>query len=128
MPTALELGPEGWKPFLEAAHRRRPAAGMTAAQKTERNTIVEQVRRAAREIKDQFEGCKVLLFGSLAHRQWYEPNSDVDVAVEGLDGGAYWDAWRILETHVVNRSVDLVALETASDSLRKAIERSGQEL
>ena len=128
MPTALELGPEGWKPFVEAARKRGPNTGLTAAQKTERGALVDRVRRAAQEIKTRYEGCRVLLFGSLSHGQWFDATSDVDVAVEGLDGEAYWDAWEVLETHLSNRAVDLVALETASDSLRQAIERSGLEL
>jgi hypothetical protein len=52
----------------------------------------------------------------------------VDLAVEGLRGEVYLTAWGVVEAAIDDRSVDLVELETASESLRSCILRSGIEL
>ena len=68
------------------------------------------------------------LFGSLAHASWFRPDSDVDLAVEGIPAGDYWEAWQEVERTIRDRPVDLVDLETASESLRRSIARYGIEL
>jgi predicted nucleotidyltransferase len=55
----------------------------------------------------------VFLFGSLADARWFSPDSDVDLAVEGMSGDAYWKAWRLVEETIADRAVDLVDIETA---------------
>ena len=70
----------------------------------------------------------MILFGSLAHAAWFAPDSDVDLAVEGLRGEAYWQAWRLLEEVIHDRPVDVIEIETAGESLRRAIQRYGEEL
>jgi predicted nucleotidyltransferase len=69
-----------------------------------------------------------VLFGSLAHEAWFAPDSDVDLAVEGLASDDYWRAWRLAEEIIGDRLVDLIEIETAGESLRRAIERYGIEL
>lgn len=128
MPTALELGREGWKPYLEAARRRPAPPELTPAQRREREQLLDRIRKAAAELKARFGARRVVLFGSLAHAAWFIPNSDVDLAVEGLASEDYWDAWRLAEEVIGDRPVDLVELETARESLRRAIERYGVEL
>jgi len=56
------------------------------------------------------------------------PDSDVDLAVEGLIGEDYWRAWRLAEEIIGDRPVDLIEMETAGESLRRAIQRYGVEL
>jgi predicted nucleotidyltransferase len=68
---------------------------------------------------------RIILFGSLAHQGWFGPHSDVDLAVEGLPGSAYWKAWRLLEEALPERRIDLIDLDTAGPSLRQAITRTG---
>lgn len=69
-----------------------------------------------------------MLFGSLAHAAWYSPESDVDLAVEGIGGTDFWRAWAEIEQVIGGRRVDLVDLATAPESLRQAIARHGIEL
>jgi hypothetical protein len=52
----------------------------------------------------------------------------VGPAVEGLDSDSYWRAWRVVEEVISDREVDLIEIETATESLRRAIERYGVEL
>ena len=128
MPTALELTREGWKSYLEAARRRPSPPELTPAEWAECERLLERIREAAAVLKTRFGARRVVLFGSLAHAAWFTPDSDVDVAVEGLEGNAYWQAWRLLEEMIGVRPVDLVELETAGESLQRAIRRYGVEL
>jgi predicted nucleotidyltransferase len=79
-------------------------------------------------LKTRFGARRVILFGSLAHAAWSTPDSDVDLAVEGLVGEDYWRAWRALEAIIEDRPVDLIETEMAGESLRRAIQRHGVEL
>ena len=128
MPTALELTREQWQPYIEAArqHVRRPKA--TPAEQEEREKLLIRVRQAAVELKTHFKVKQVILFGSLADADWFVPHSDIDLAVEGLPPDAYWHAWRLVEEIIDTRLVDFVELETAKESLRQVIIRSGVDL
>ncbi len=128
MATALELGREGWKHYVEAGRRRPPPPELTSAERRERERLLSRVQEAAAVLKTRFGARRVMLFGSLAHAAWFTPASDVDLAVEGLSGQDYWQAWRLIEEIVRDRPVDLLEMETVGESLRRAIERSGIEL
>jgi len=128
MATALELSREGWKGYIEAArHRSKPSDLSPAEQKT-REELLGKAREAASLLKTRFGAKRVVLFGSLAHQAWFSPESDLDLAVEGLQGSDYWDAWRAVEDIVEDRSIDLVEIETARPSLLQALQRHGVEL
>ena len=79
-------------------------------------------------LKGRFRARRVVLFGSLAQKQWFGPHSDVDLAMEGVSSNQYWDAWRVAEDMIGDRVVDLVEIETAKQSLRRAIEQHGIDL
>jgi predicted nucleotidyltransferase len=128
MPTALELTREGWKPYLEAARRRPAPPGLTSDERRERERVLDRIREAASVVKTRFGARRVVLFGSLAHAAWFMLDSDVDLAVEGLAGNDYWQAWRLVEQIIGDRPVNLIEIETAGESLRRAIERYGVEL
>ena len=101
---------------------------MTLAEQDERERLLEIIREAATALKIRFGAQRVILFGSLAHAAWFTPDSDIDLVVEGLVGDAYWQAWRLLEEIIPDRPVDLIELETARESLRRAVRRYGMEL
>ena len=123
--TALDLAPEDLKPYRETA-RHRPAPPMpTPAEAAERTDLLDRVRAAAILLRTRYGAKRVILFGSLAHEAWYSADSDVDLAVEGLPRDLYWRAWRTVEEVIGDRSVDLIEVESAGESLRSAIERSG---
>ena len=128
MPTALELTREQWKLYTKSSRRRSALAAMTPDQQLVREELLRRAREAAAFLKKHFGARRVVLFGSLAHAAWFHPNSDVDLAVEGLSGDAYWGAWRMLEEQIPDRSIDLVEIETAGESLQNAIRRSGIDL
>lgn len=128
MPTALELTREGWKSYLEAAQGRPAPSELTPTERRERERLLGRIREAAGALKSRFGTRRVVLFGSLAHAAWFVPDSDVDLAVEGLVGDDYWQAWRLVEEIIGDRPVDLIEIETAGESLRRAIQRYGVEL
>ncbi len=128
MPTALELTRKGWKPYLEAARHRPVPSEPTPAERNERERVLSRLQEAADALKARFGVRRVVLFGSLAHEAWFVPDSDVDLAVEGLAGDDYWEAWRLVEEVIGDRLVDLIEIEMAGESLRRAIERYGVEL
>jgi hypothetical protein len=68
----------------------------------------------------------VRLFGSLAVGDFTE-HSDVDLAVEGLDGSRYFAALSELMT-LFGGPVDLVPMERAAASLRDRIAVEGKPL
>lgn len=68
---------------------------------------------------------RVWLFGSLADGS-ARATSDVDLAVEGLPGTGYFEVLGEM-MRIFGCAVDLVRLETASDSLRERILTEGEE-
>jgi len=128
MPTALELPREEWGRYIESASRRPGLPAITPEEAQERDQLLERVKEAVVELKKQFSVRRVVLFGSLAHRAWYIPGSDVDLAVEGLDPGSYWKAWGLVEDIIATHPVDFIDIKTAGESLQQAIERDGVEL
>lgn len=129
MPTALELKREGWKPYLDATRERSGSTiSLTPEEERARTQLLGRVREAAELLKERFGVRRVVLLGSLAHRAWFVPQSDVDLAVEGLDSAEYWRAWRAVEQVIEDRAVDLIEMETAGESLLQAVQRYGVEL
>ena len=124
MPTALELGPEKWKSYVEAS-RRRSRMGKTEHETGERERILNRVRQVATLLKKRFGAKKVILFGSMAHQAWFVPDSDLDLAVEGVRAEDYWKAWEAAEEMFPDMPVDLIDVESATESLKKAIYRYG---
>lgn len=128
MPTALELSRADWKPYIEAASRRPQPPELTREERLARERLRARIREAATMLRTHFGVRRVVLFGSLAHAAWFMPDSDVDLAVEGLAGEVYWEAWEKVEQIIDDRPVDLIEIEMARESLRQAIEKRGVEL
>ncbi len=128
MPTALELSRDEWKRYIGLPGRRRSRPTLTEAERCERERLLRRVRDAVAALKARFAVRRVVLFGSLAHEAWFVSDSDVDLAVEGLDAKDYWRAWRLVEEMIADRPVDLVEIEAADGALARAIRRYGVEL
>jgi len=128
MPTALELPRDQWASYLETARQRSLPEKTNLEERRKRDRLLLRVRQAADILKSQFGVRRVILFGSLAHATSFPRESDVDLAIEGLASDDYWRAWRAVEDVITDREVDLIEIETATDSLRGAIERHGVEL
>ena len=84
----------------------------------------KKARKTAIHLGKKYKLEKVYLFGSLVNKNNFHKDSDIDLAVIGLDSKEYLDAWGELEK-VLNHSFDLVQLEKANNSLKKIIEEEG---
>jgi uncharacterized protein len=128
MPTALELTREERAHYLEVGRRALSQPDLHSQDQATRADLIERAHRSAAELRTRFGVRRIILFGSLAHAGWFAPDSDIDLAIEGLRAGDYWDAWRFVEDLFREREVDLIDLETSSPTLRRSIERHGVEL
>ena len=124
MPTALQLGPERWQPYL--THRRRrqqPQCDMDGC-----DALLREVRIAAERIKSELGAKRVILIGSLAHGMWWDQESDVDLVVDGLSSEGYWEAWAIAEKAIHGRRVEVIDLESVTPHMRETVEEEGLPL
>ena len=128
MPTALKLTSDERKRYLEAVRRRPALLGLGPDEQSQRAHLLGRIREVAAILKTRYGVRRVVLFGSLAHAAWFTADSDVDLAVEGLASKDYWQAWRVVEEMIGGRSVDLIDIEMAGESLSGAIRRYGVEL
>lgn len=127
MPTALELSQKERQKYIDAALLRQPSQELTPEDRHACDAVISQIAKVSAELKKRFGVRRVILFGSLAHRAWFTADADVDLAVEGLRGQDYWDAWRLAEEIILDRPVELIDIETASKPLQRAIQRTGIE-
>ncbi len=126
MATALDLPKERLQEYIDAL-RKRPTPKQTLEQLEERELLLEQARSAAQMLKKKYAAERVFLFGSLAHQAWFASDSDIDLAVIGIEDGI-WRAGADVELFFSGRRVDLVDWEMASESMKRTIERKGIEL
>ncbi len=126
MPTALQLTQQEWKsyhPGLASGKR-----SVLPARAREIKALANRAQQFGQQIKKEFGAKRVLLFGSLARQSDFQPDSDIDLAVEGLHGSQYWEVWRIAEEYFPLYEVEVVEIETTSQSMKQMIEKHGIEL
>jgi len=71
---------------------------------------------------------RVRAFGSLVHEDRFHPDSDIDLAVDGLKPSDYWKALAsvlFLDDHI---SVGIVDQATCRPEIWSVVEREGMEL
>lgn len=128
MPTALQLGRKGWESYLKKGPSLKDSHFISPVQDQARQSLLGKIRKAAQQLKEQFGASRVVLFGSIVHAAWFTAESDIDLAIAGLRGKDFWRAWALLEDLLPERRVELIELETVSESLHAAIELKGLEL
>ena len=85
-------------------------------------------RRAARLLREEFGAEKVLLFGSLVHRAWFTPWSDIDLGAWGIAPDRFYAAVAAMTDLHPSIRIDLIDPVHCSPALRATIEREGREL
>jgi|LSQX01.3.fsa_nt_gb predicted nucleotidyltransferase len=128
MPTALELKRKDWQRYKGLVSRSHELQTVTTDDKHERDKLLSCVRELAGILKRRFGVQKVVLFGSLASRQFFTADSDIDLGIEGVNLKEYWDVWKFAEEFIGDRRVDIIDLETAPESLKSVIKQFGVEL
>jgi len=124
MPSAHEIGPEGWKKYIH-----KPIDSINSDQNFQRlnlrKRLIDKASDAAVALKNQFGANTVILFGSLVHEDSFVDNSDIDFAVDGVSHEDYWKAWGIVETFFPDRVIDFVDLNDLNESFKKSIFNRG---
>ena len=125
--TALELTPEEWKsyqPSIAIAQRQWDVDAQLDARWERAGQVAH---KASELLRKEFKAAKVILFGSLRHRLWFTPWSDIDLAVWGIPQERFFAAVAAVTSISTEFKVDLVDPETCRSSLLDAIERDGIE-
>lgn len=112
---------EQYKPYIEG-WRRRLRLEREAAQRRQQQALAD-AQRVAQFLAERYHVRRVILFGSLV-KERFERDSDIDLAVEGLDPAEYFHAWAEVRelTHI---PVDLKPLESCYDYFRQRINEEG---
>ena len=107
-----------WKKRLESVG----ANVMSDRADISQQEALEFAMRCADLLHERFGAKRVIPFGSVVGHGLWHPDSDLDLAVEGVAPEQFFRAWSMVrELLPLGLDVDLVALEQASDVLRARI-------
>jgi predicted nucleotidyltransferase len=118
---------EEFSEYVEAWRKR------LAQEESERRMRAKQLRElahaCARRLVQDFGARKVYLFGSLLREDVVHARSDIDLAVEGLEGTRYFEALSAVWKHLpAGIELDLVLLEEAWPGLAERVRAEGELL
>jgi predicted nucleotidyltransferase len=85
----------------------------------------EVANAAAKLLRSEFGATSVVAFGSIAHRAWFGPRSDIDLAVQGVPGHLFYRAVAAVTGLSPDFSIDLVDQANCTPAIRRAIETEG---
>lgn len=120
--TALALTTEEWQAY-------RPGGEINEERVAERwERAWEVARAAAKLLRQKFGATRVVVFGSLTHRAWFTPWSDIDLAAWGIPPDAFYQAVAVVTGISPEFEVDLVIPEDCRPALRQIIEQEGIDL
>ena len=71
-------------------------------------------RRAAEILRAKYGATRVRVFGSILHPERFHAGSDVDLAVEGVTVGDYWDA--VAEVFLLDETIKVDLVDPSSCS------------
>jgi len=120
--TVLDLTAEE----LSSYHPGKKPNDWQVAERWERAWGFAQM--AARLLREKFGATRVVAFGSLAHRDWFSPWSDVDLAARGIPADQFYRAVAAVTGISQEFQVNLVDPEGCRLSVQQSIEREGIDL
>ena len=112
--------------YRKAARQRHSAEKERLCERRQR--AWDLARQAARLLEEHFNAKRVVLFGSLAHEDRFNPWSDVDIAAWGLRPEDIWRALGAVMDLDPDIEVNLVDIACCRPALRAVIEREGIDL
>jgi predicted nucleotidyltransferase len=124
--TVLKVSPEEMAVYRAAARRRQEREQQELAQLQER--AWQAARRVAKLLKEQFGATRVVVFGSLVHRDCFTRWSDVDIAAWGIRPEDTFRAIGAVMDIDAEPEINLVDVGACRPSLLAAIEQEGVEL
>ncbi len=126
MSTALKASPEEMAVYRATARRRQEREQQELARLQEQ--AWQAARRAAKLLKERFGATRVVVFGSLVHKDCFTRWSDVDVAAWGIRPEDTFRAIGAVMDIDAEPEVNLVDVGACRPSLLATIEREGVEL
>ena len=85
-------------------------------------------RQIAGLLKKKYRATRVALFGSLAHKVWFTPRSDIDIYAEGIPPGQFFRAESEVQKNGAGFKINLVDPKECSPELLRKIEEEGIDL
>lgn len=115
------------QPFREYVEAWRGRLAKQAREQQARTQHLREVAQAcANHLVQDFGASKVYLFGSLLEEDLAHAWSDIDLAVEGLEGRLYFKALRDISRLLPARvELDLVPLESSWPGLVERVKAEG---
>jgi len=129
--TASDLKNGGWP--REEMGKYSPWKSLERYDK-DRNLLVRRdkamliSRRIAGLLKEKYGASRVILFGSLAHKAWFTPRSDIDICAEGIPFDRFFQAESEIQEMSEGFKVDLVDPQECSQELQREIKEEGIDL
>ncbi len=123
---SLKMTPAELAPY-RAFWRKLAKAELTPEMRAAVEKARQEAERLAQILADEYGVERVYLFGSFAWGKVVRPDSDIDLAVEGLPPRQFFKAYGRLE-RATHYAFDLVPLEKARPPLRELILKSGMLL
>jgi predicted nucleotidyltransferase len=117
--TALEMDPAEWRNY-RPFHSQEPLSA-ESVRASEARKVADKL---ALELKGRFAAKKVVLFGSLARRE-FSGRSDIDLAVWGIPPGKFYRVVAFASGFSEVWAIDLVDGEDCPESLLLNIEQEG---
>ena len=126
MKTAAQLTLEEIADYQASARRRHKQEQYRLRLREEH--AWELARRAASLLREQFGATRVMVFGSLVHRDSFTPWSDVDIAAWGIRPDYTLQAIGAVMDISPDIELNLVDVNTCSPDFGAAIEREGTDI
>lgn len=117
------IDPRAMDRYRKTARRRRIAAERQRQQRLEQGWAL--ARHAAALLRERFHAQSVLVFGSLIHPERFHVQSDVDLAVRGVDECDFLNAVAAVTSLDHEIEVDLIAVEEVPPALQACILSEG---
>lgn len=117
--------PEDVKKYVSGWKKRKRKK--EARLKRNQEEAYAKAKQIADLLKNKYAIKKVILFGSTVTGKYWE-QSDIDIAILGLDDRKYMDIIWEASQIALPFSLDIVPLESATKSLKRKIEREGVEI
>jgi len=126
--TAAEMSRQEWQAYHPAAAVERLADQRKVETAKRRRQAWRVARRAAAMLRKEYGASRVVVFGSLATRNWFTPWSDIDLAAWDIPDDRFYSAVAAVITLSPAFKVDVVDPAECLPHLREAIEREGVDL
>ena len=126
--TALELSREEWRTYHPSKRLQTHHKVIGIDIESRKRQAFEVAREAARVLREKFGAEKIVLFGTLAHDEWFSQWSDIDLAVCGIKPESFYAAVAFVTGLSPSFKIDLVDIKECRPALKKVIEGEGIEI